>query len=76
MQPRLPVWDGLNAFHCRASGQYLKLGKVMGVLYPGPIGKHNLVSPLLSYVWYRIPVWIVATTVVKVSGGRHEATQD
>ena len=48
----------------------------MGVLYPGPIGKHNLVSPLLSYVWYRIPVWIVATTVVEVSRGIHGATQD
>ena len=48
VQPHLPVWDGLNAFHYRASGRYLNLGKVMGMLYPGPVGKHNLVSPLLS----------------------------
>ena len=66
VQPHLPVWDGLNAFHCRASGRCLHLGKVMGVLYPGPVSRHNLVSPLLSF-WYRVPEWIVATTVVDVS---------
>ena len=38
----------------------------MGVLYPGPVSRHNLVSPLLSF-WYRVPVWIMATMVVVVS---------
>ena len=35
-------------------------------LYPGPVSRHNLVSPLLSF-WYRVPEWIVATMVVDVS---------
>ena len=59
MQPHLPVWDDLYSFHCHASGRCFHLGKVMGVLYPGPVSRHNLVSPLLSF-WYRVPEWIVA----------------
>ena len=41
----------------------------MGVLYHGPVSRHNLVCPLLS-LWYRVPVWdrlCLATTVVVVS---------
>ena len=62
MQPHLPVWDGLYLFHCHGSGRCLQLGKVMGVLYPGPVSRHNLVSPLLSLL-YRVPVWIMDTVV-------------
>ena len=55
VQPCLPEWDGPNWVYCRASRQCLQWGKVMGMLYPGPIGKHNLVCPLL--LWYLVPVW-------------------
>ena len=75
MQPHLPVWDHINAFHCRASGRCLHLGKVMGVLYPGPVGKHNLVSPLLSF-WYRVPVWDRGHDGGRYVFGRHGATED
>ena len=36
----------------------------MGVRYPGPVSRHNLVDPLL--LWYRVPVWdrlCLATTM-------------
>ena len=41
----------------------------MGVQYPGPVSRHNLVCPLLL-LWIRVPVWdrlCLATTVVVVS---------
>ena len=36
----------------------------MGMRYPGPVSRHNLVEPLL--LWYHVPVWdcLFATTVV------------
>ena len=57
VQPHLPMWDGLYSFRCHASGRCLQLGKVMGVRYPGPVGRHNLVCPLLLMLWYLVPVW-------------------
>ena len=41
----------------------------MGVRYPGPVSRHNLVC-LLLLLWIRVPVWdrlCLATTVVVVS---------
>ena len=49
----------------------------MGVRYPGPVSRHNLVCPLL--LWYLVPVWdrlCFATTVVVDAFGWHRATQD
>ena len=49
----------------------------MGVRYPGPVSRHNLVCPLL--LWYLVPVWdrlCFATTVAVGVFGRHGATQD
>ena len=54
VQPRLPVWDGPNWVYCRASRRCLQRGKVMGVRYPGPVSRHNLVCPLLL-LWIRSP---------------------
>ena len=36
----------------------------MGVRYPGPVSRHNLVDLLL--LWYRVPIWdgLFATMVV------------
>ena len=45
VQPHLPVWDGPNAVYCHASRRCLQLGKVIGVRYPVPVSKHNLVCP-------------------------------
>ena len=50
----------------------------MGVRYPGPVSRHNLVCPLLL-LWYLVPVWdrlCFATTVAVGAFGRHGATQD
>ena len=47
VQPHLPLWEGPNAVYCRASRRCLQLGKVMGMQYPGPVRRHNLVYPLL-----------------------------
>ena len=50
----------------------------MGVRYPGPVSRHNLVCPLLL-LWYLIPVWdrlCFATTVAIDAFGRHGATHD
>ena len=49
----------------------------MGVRYPGPVSRHNLVCPLL--LWYLVPIWdrlCFATTVAFGVFGRHGATQD
>ena len=35
--------------YCRACRRCLQWGKVMGVRYPGPVSRHNLVCPLLLY---------------------------
>ena len=68
--------DSLYSFHCHASGRCLQLGKVMGMLYPGLVSRHNLVCTLLSF-WYRVPVWDrLATTVVVESLVDTGATQD
>ena len=66
VQPRLLVWDGPNWVYCRASRQCLKRGKVMGVLYPGLVSRHNLVCLLLSFL-DPCPRVGWATTVVVVS---------
>ena len=52
MQPRLPLWEGPNWVYCRASRRCFQRGKVMGVRYPGPVSRHNLVCPLLL-LWIR-----------------------
>ena len=64
MQAHLPLWEGPYSVCYHASGQCLERGKVMGVRYPGPVSRHNLVDLLL--LWYRVPVWdcLFATTVV------------
>ena len=54
VQPRFPIWDGPNWVYCRASRRCLQWGKVMGVLYPGPVSRHNLVCLLLIF-WIRVP---------------------
>ena len=49
----------------------------MGVRYPGPVSRHNLVFPLL--LWYLVPVWdhlCLATTVAVGVFGRYGATHD
>ena len=49
----------------------------MGVCYPGPVSRHNLVCLLL--LWYLVPVWDrlrFATTVAVDALGRHGATHD
>ena len=47
----------------------------MGVRYPGPVSRHNLVCPL--FLWYLVPVWDrFATTVAKDAFGRHGAIHD
>ena len=78
VQPHLPLWEGLYSVRCHAYGRCLQLGKVMGVRYPGPVSKHNLVCPLLS-LWYRVPEW--DRLCFGHNGGccvfgRHGATQD
>ena len=78
VQPHLPLWEGLYSVRCHASGRCLQQGKVMGVRYPGPVSRHNLVCPLLM-LWYLIPVWdhlCFATTVAVGVFGRHGATQE
>ena len=50
----------------------------MGVRYPGPVSRHNLVCPLLM-LWYLVPVWdrlCFATTVPVDVFRRHGATHD
>ena len=48
----------------------------MCVRYPGPVSRHNLVSPLIL-LWYLVPVWDrFAMTVAVGVFGRHGATQD
>ena len=77
MQPHLPLWEGLYSVRCHASGRCLQLGKFMGMLYPGPVSRHNLVS--LLFLWYLVPIWdrlCFATTVVVDAFGRHRATHD
>ena len=49
----------------------------MGVRYPGPVSRHNLVCLLL--LWYLVPVWdclCFATTVAVGVFARHGATHD
>ena len=43
VQPHLSLWEGLYSVRCHAFGQCLQRGKVMGVRYPGPVSRHNLV---------------------------------
>ena len=50
VQPHFPVWEGLYSVRCHASGRCLQLGKVMGVRYPGPVSRHNLVCPFVFMV--------------------------
>ena len=79
VQPHLHVWEGLYSVRCHASGRCLQRGKVMGVRYPGPVSRHNLVCPLLILLWYLVPIWdhLSFTTTVAVDAfGRHRATQD
>ena len=78
VQPHLPVWEGLYPVCCHASGRCLQLGKVMGVRYPGPVSRHNLVCPLLRFL---VPVPVRDVYVFGHDGGRcvfgrHGATQD
>ena len=50
----------------------------MGVRYPNPVSRHNLVCPLLL-LWYLVPVWdrlSFAMTVAVDAFGRHGATHD
>ena len=48
----------------------------MGVRYPGPVSRHNLVCSFL-FLWYLVPVWDrFATTVAVGAFGRHGATHD
>ena len=78
VQPHLPVWEGLYSVRCHASGRCLQLGKVMGVRYPGPVSRHNLVCRLLL-LWYLVPVWdrlSFATMVVVDVFCRYGATHD
>ena len=45
----------------------------MGVRYPGPVSRHNLVCLLLMLLWYLVPVWDrvrFATTVAVDAFGR------
>ena len=77
VQPHLPFWEGPNAVYCRASRRCLQLGKVMGVRYPGPESRHNLVCPLLLlYLGCPCvgPLFVLATTVAVGVFGRHGAT--
>ena len=71
VQPHLPLWEGLYSIRCHASGRCLQRGKVMGVRYPGPVSRHNLVCPLLL-LWYLVPVWdrlsFATTVAVDVTG--------
>ena len=79
VQPPLPLWEGLYSVCCHASGRCLQQGKVMGVRYPGPVSRHNLVFPLLLMLWYLVPVWdrlSFAMTVAVDAFGRHGATHD
>ena len=49
----------------------------MGVLYPGPVSRHNLVCPLLRF-WYRVPMWdslCFGHDGGRCVFGRHRATQ-
>ena len=47
----------------------------MGVRYPGPVSRHNLVCPL--FLWYLVPVWDhFSTTVAEDAFGRHGDTHD
>ena len=76
VQPHLPVWEGLYSVCRHASGRYLQRGKVMGVRYPGPVSRHNLVCPLLI-LWYLVPVWdhlCFATTVAVGVFSRHRTS--
>ena len=78
LQPHLPLWGGHYSARCHASGRYLQRGKVMGMRYPGPVSRHNLVCPLLL-LWYLVPVWdrlCFSTTVAVGVYGRHGATHD
>ena len=48
----------------------------MGVRYPGPVSRHNLVCPLLR-LWYRVPEWDrFGHDGGRCVFGRHGATQD
>ena len=49
---------------CHAFCRCLQRGKVMGMRYPGPVSRHNLVDLLL--LWYPVPIWnyLFAMTVV------------
>ena len=48
----------------------------MGVRYPGPVSRHNLVCPLLI-LWYRVPEWDrFGHDGGRCVFGRHGATQD
>ena len=76
VQPHLPLWEGLYSVRCHASGRCLQRGKVMGVRYPGPVSRHNLVCPLLR-LWYRVPLWDrFGHDGGRCVFGRHGATQD
>ena len=78
VQPHLPLWEGLYSVRCHSFGQCLQQGKVMGVRYPGPVSRHNLVRPLLRF-WYRVPMWdnlCLGHDGGRCVFGRHGATQD
>ena len=48
----------------------------MGVRYPGPVSRHNLVCPLML-LWYLVPIWDrFAMTVAVDAFGRHGASND
>ena len=44
----------------------------MGVRYPEPVSRHNLVCPLL--LWYLVPVWDRLCFATTVAVGCHELT--
>ena len=51
----------------------------MGVRYPGPVSRHNLVCPLLMLLWYLVPIWdrlSLATIAAIDAFGRPGATLD
>ena len=50
VQPRLPLWEGPNWVYWCASRRCLQRGKVMGVRYPGPVSRHNLVCSFVFMV--------------------------
>ncbi len=78
MQPRLSVWDGPNWVYCCASRWCLQRGKVIGARYPNQVGGHKPCVPVVVIVGGSSCgiVYVLATTVVVVSRGKHEATHD